>query len=606
MKRLLPNKLYTLSFCPTLLLLISLLFSQTSFPLQQQMIRADAFYKASKGTAAREIYEQLLNGTLSNEQKALLNYNLGVILLSEQNMEEALSCFNQSLMLSNSPSLNSSSLIGIAWAHYNTVKTSLEKPNKKSNFAATINNQKNLFLLNSAMEELALAKKINCAAIGSTMLVPCIMPDSLKELELNIEREIAKLKTQAEIQKHNPQNLLKALSLLTYELTQNRQLVDTLIDISQTDAKLIDQYKKLTTNYLENLNGIWENLDTQNFTEKQKELWLNVKHFYMDTIVQVEGNEFSGAKQSLFNALLMLEKLMKDLWADTLLLSGEQLLLEINSILAVTPLQKKSVISMQQHLSAFYVEITEHSKNKPLDPKTVNALNILPTHLNLAVTALSKQHNLEARIWVEDSQRILQSFIESLTTPPADIPSHIILVNVIQQQMILAHWLERWINTPQQDPLPSKLLEVFINVQNEIIYKAKTFLVSVKNEQEKSFQAGFCQNKPWDTVLPFYEDGLSSALHAHKYLATANVILTGVLGYQQKAVDSWLKALNALEAHTDKNSNEQKDSTKNIEEKQTQSTYMQNPVSLLLEMENADQSMPQKAKSATKPGLKPW
>lgn len=569
--------------------------------LKQQMILANAYFEAGNSSYSEELYEQLLDNTLSAEQSALIHYNLGIVLISEQRLSEAIASFSQSLYQSQSPLLNSYTLIGMAYVHYY-----LTESNNSSLLTYEGVDLKSLLFLSRAQTELGLAKQLNCAGKdlekNLTNEQQCAQLDLLKDLENTIKKKIALIKQQLETNTRTPSNSKQKLFLLKSELNQLLYQVNFLSEVENSNKQLLKNYLSLTITQINHIPQLFNAITNPKLTTLQKDNLSNAQQAFLKFLKELENEDLISSKETLIESNKLLDILIQSIWNNSPFISGEDLLIAYDRALAVDPLQELSLKEIHHIQTIFEEKINLAATALKIDTGQLNTLKDSTDYLAQSIKLSSEKQFLEARIWTENSRRLLKMVLDHYLIDDSPLNSQRILEKAIEQQLIAARWSYFWLQIEHQKNSSTSLQNLFLNVQTQAINEAHSFLPTVMSEQVRSFQqANHCQKKPWATVLPLFDKGLVSATEALNLIKIGPAHAAATLDKQEKTLENWIAALTAMKSQAENDSNQkEKDLNRN------ETLTSENPVSLLLEMEHDDRPQPVKTQPLTKPGLKPW
>jgi len=575
--------------------------------LVQQMLRANAFFETTSYRSSQEIYEELLHSSLTAEQKALINYNLGSVLLAEQQWEHALSTFSESLYQSTSPFLNSASLTGMAWAHFNLVgindDSQAQSPYEDSYL-------KNLYLLENAQQEIILAKQIFCLVIEGGNDLHCTSESFLGQLDTAIKWKTALLNQQEDLNRRGSLSWQKRLFLLQFEVKQGLNWIDFLSRVELQNEKLLQTYKASVLEQFNSWSDLWKDLGGIKLTDPQQASFTNSQKAFIESMNQLESGHLAQAKQSLMQAEEGLDALIQSIWNDSPLILGEQLLLLYSNALRTIPLQSYSLNKLNAQQLSFQKQVELYAQKQPLSNDIQGALKESLEHLALSIKLLSDEKGIEAQIWAEDAARLLAQVVEALQLDhKTQNPTHV-LEKTIQQQQLLTRWSQLWQRDKKQVPVPPALQELFLNVQTQALSLSDTFLPSVIVAETETFQqpplkegTKRCQKAPWDSVIPLFNKGSMHATEAKTLLVSQTSHSGLILTKQQTALDNWEDALRAMHSQN-KKAPEQESKPLNKKEEEKQS--VEEHVALLVEMEHNDRPTPTQKQTLKKPGLHPW
>lgn len=148
---------------------------------------------------------------------------------------------------------------------------------------------------------------------------------------------------------------------------------------------------------------------------------------------------------------------------------------------------------------------------------------------------------------------------------------------------------------------------VLAGSQIDTIETVALFLTSVLNFQIAAYQNGGCQCKPWDEVIPLFNQGYSAATEAAKILQETNPDQRAAMLKQELALKYWQEALELLNKGKQGPPPPQKENEKSQESEKapSETTTKEDILRSLLEMYQEDR-IPRAAPKQIQQAERPW
>lgn len=225
------------------------------------------------------------------------------------------------------------------------------------------------------------------------------------------------------------------------------------------------------------------------------------------------------------------------------------------------------------------------------DPEIAVLEETVKKKLISLIGSASLESSIEARLGILVANHLFVSAIRSFFP----IAPERILKNSIEDQDF-ALKLER---LQQQSPqISSQIHKMTVDAQSEVLEQAQPFLAQVFIQQVKEFQESKrrCQKRPWDEVIPLFNEGWENA-------KTAQIRGIKTIDFQEKALQKWKEALEKMilpretpESQSEKPSQAESKGLKNLNQILTE----------LQEMEHDDKSSPLIETRPSKKEEMPW
>ena len=163
---------------------------KSSLPYQNEMQLASGFYETKAFPKAMELYQELLKNPLTDWQRAVVLYNMGLIALDEGNFDRAIKIF-ESVPLDDalSPLLIYRTKANLALAYWQKARSLARISSVRSNYA----NQE-IALMKSALDAISQALQAHCTLEQIEGAATCSPVPDLLQLQEEIERKLKETK----------------------------------------------------------------------------------------------------------------------------------------------------------------------------------------------------------------------------------------------------------------------------------------------------------------------------------------------------------------------------------------------------------------------------
>lgn len=484
--------------------------------------RAEALFAAKDYAAADQIYQNLFQLPLPDWQKSRIQYNLGTIRLAQQKWDEALQEFRKiSIHTLSSPYLLLNLLTNLALAEWQQAESLTTA--EDLDWA--------IYLLERSLYDLNQARDFACKIQeAAEELTPC---QALRQLHVLKEQLILRLR-QAQ-QKQRDQLIKQAPGQVVISVLKEgleHFLLSLKFLSSQTKELKAENFTYLF-NLGETFNPLWEQMQQQEMDASQKQAFTEAQKSYTEALQALKEEQFSQAVKALKQSIEALTELST---ADSF--ATQLNLLVLHSQLLLTT----EVLSSYQ-LQALL------ERQKKITPSKENAeiLKQSTLTLNQAITSLKEEQYPFARFYLAVSTFLLQQLVVSHKTLST---AEKILEQALKEAR-QALQLSRLANLAQANT-NQEILYWIDYFQKQTLKIAEPFISHVLDEEKELYQnisqpvtRSRCQRKPWDQVIPLFEQGEQMAKQLQSLLKMPLDLST--LSFQQEQmVMKWQLALNLL------------------------------------------------------------
>ncbi len=523
---------------------------------------ADAFMQAQDYDKASSIFEELAKRELPLWQHSLVMYNLGTVKLAQHKNEEALEDYQWVLLdAATTPQIIRSLYInqGIAWLNQaqksKTIMDSFEFIENLDHYATSLKLFKQVNDLDCQLKKLEV----------NDLAAPCVTPSDLEMLLLQSKIGLQQTKKDyiVFLLKTRP---IWALSTLMKSMQQLNQEVETFNSWESEEQK--KDYQKYILHQADSLQEIWEVVLNLQLNSKQKSSVNESAEIYQQSIMSIQKMELQPASQSIKQAIKNIERVI-DTFADwqlqALLLNYQMHLLQNDW----TAASLENLKEQQQQLEESNSDLLKAAK-KYLDSSIENTKN-------------SKKGASEFYLWAA-FQTLNQ------INPIEQIKPTEILGKLLNEAWIAKQLTQLYLTSSEDQKEAQAILK---NSWQWVLEEAKLFLPAVIIYEREAFNSKdpriqHCQDKPWDKVIPLFDQGYQFALAAKELMHQPEQALMK----QKKSITSWKNALKfLLQSSQISNSNLEK------QDHEQKAANIKEMMRLIQEMQAQDQP-PQKPSDA--------
>jgi tetratricopeptide (TPR) repeat protein len=271
--------------------------------------------------------------------------------------------------------------------------------------------------------------------------------------------------------------------------------------------------------------------------------------------------------------------------------------LAILNYMKALQLISKEEITVTEYNQALYL-----LKNALRDAKEALQANCMQDANNCNL----QKDQLELLATIKDAKRrvvnVMQTPHDSEKEKIAISPESILEVGIQKQLHSLS--LARISEMKEKEPFNAKLAKA----HSEVLEAVSSFLPVVIALERRNYSQR-CQRKPWEDVIPLFNQGIQSALNAKESLNNF-LTLPQSIRSQEQTLEYWQEALNALQKPLTKQdqfceNQNNKTSDESFSKESNEEEPIQNVLRLLLLMDQEDQKL-QPASIEVQKGTKPW
>lgn len=506
------------------LLLIGIIFCKTLDAIEQGQ-PVMAFPASTEGEKRNDLYEELLKQPLPDWQKAILLYNLGTIQLEKNHWEQALGFF-QSIPIHVTPSPK--------FARSLKINQGLLNLRQAEALSASSDLEELIYLVHTSLSNFKLAEQIDCQIQkfeeDSTSCVPS------KDIQNLIYFANTYLKTlnQQEREVFVKEQTSGALFVLNEAL---EKWIFTLKQFNQASipTPLQVEYQSYLINLANSLSPLWHNLREQSFNINDKSIIDQAASFYIESVQALEKNHRS-------ESLSLLEKTMESLkqLQNQQSTQGKQ---QLESLLIHYQLLLLSDYITTPQLRALMNELEELKKVFP----NSTLLNQASAQLAISFQQIEIGKLSLAKFFLRSSLSLIEQMQEQKGNGhPETILTQ--AIKSVQRMLDLNRLLQM---EPFSDSLQQEIKAIFNQTQKQIDESTKQFIPSVNALETVRFQQigkviyPRCQQKPWDQVIPLFEEGYQAIFGVQNLNKDQQINLN--TNQQEKAIHVWKQALQLMQ-----------------------------------------------------------
>lgn len=548
-------------------ILLIILLLMTSRLYSDEMHDARQLYQAGEYDGALATFESMLREAQTPWEKSVLRYNIGCVILSSGHPFKAITVLNAiSLSESTSPLLIKNIKTVLAMAYIQEAKAiqldSLEAFSR------------GLFYLWEAHAAVESIEKAECQLEKS-----CKPSEDVNALRAEIAIAISQMYSGIKEYWTNHAQLKEGLPLLSINVYQIRKLA-AIIQHERMHGKLLKDYLAYYKSNGEEWMPLWKEQEKLlvGYPKEVFELFSSAKKSFLEGLASARLEPLDASSKSLaqlLSAVLGKQPLFGQL---------QKLLIFYQAVLLHDPLQS----SMLASLEAQYALLPE---------ELIQPLSQAKNTLSLSYQATLKGDS-RARLLLLISYRDVELLLRKYRPSSINQPQTI-LEDAIED--------ERYAIIINRQEVRLEDFTESVKAQQYAVSEVDGFYDAVKAWQDHDFHkqgtlVERCQYRPWDEVLPLFNQGLSSARKALNYNGVDALI------YQEQAYDAWKEALYKMNAPQDKSDSPCKGAQKTSESHQdepTQASSFEEVASQIIRMDEADR-LP-KEQVGTQPDVeRPW
>lgn len=508
---------------------------------------AEAFFITGEYAQAQMIYEKMLGDVSENWEEDILLYNIGTCFLAKGEQDKALSQFNAITLKGDENPIFLRSL------QFNKSLALLQKAQYTSNDDISTSYNQTFQLLLEALLLSENVEKTDCKIAELLGNPNCESDPKLFILQRKIKQLWNKVEAARNEYQNNFYSPLQNARRLHLQLSQLYDRI-ALLESEQLNETMLSRYLRMFVNRSNELFAFWVLVSKQinqstKIKEESKKAFLEASQYFFQTLPLWENKQIAEAKQLL---KLSKETLFEFILSISAKSSVEELLQEVilayAEALTQFPLQEKSIEDIQKLLEN--IEKLNLNQNQ----KIVDAKN----HLENVLKALTESQQIQARAFLIISYQYI--FQLSLSLQSNKQPADVLENGIHQEELILQLSL---LNNELKDEVRIFIEEAISN-QSDVLKNTLEFIPLVLKEEENKFKGQpkvalqqVCLKKPWDVVIPSFQEGYNDAIKSEKLLRISPVPWDSAIATQKEAIIHWKETLKNLNSSAE-NKSEQK------------------------------------------------
>lgn len=531
---------------------------------------------------AIDIYKQLLNESITEEQKAIIQYDIATSYALKGDLTTAIEEFDSiDLKKSISPLLKKRIFQNLALAH--TLRAiEMKKSQKQSD--NNIDSQPLIYHFKQAHGAIEQALKAECALQKHFQKPSCIPSRLLTKLKAEIGVLLASeryLNSQQDIEN-------RPIGQFLFWVHNSMEMTFDNLSFLKTKSfpkSLQKKYLQLFLSAQKSKLKLWDFQESKIQDIGVLKLFQQAKNHYILVIQFAENSEWEKAEIALKEAFDAIKNLMPLVFRDQLL---KNLLEEISFTYKAAIEDGRFDSETIKSLMDVYAQIDALDKKNY--GKSIKKQETLEEAIKKSSKQLQESQKLYkngkealAKLFFEDAAEWIKNALFDLEENSADK----LLSKLISQQSYSLKIAETTTSSPRGDDMET-IRSLAIEAQILALETAKAYIPLVYQQQIQKFQLeGKCQSSPWSYALPLFDKGKNAAQFALSLLKANN--FNSAMASQELAINTWKNA--ALEIKNPKQDSCTQKSTQQ-ENNQDDSKTMDNTLQLLQTLQLDDQKPP--------------
>ncbi|NGX41908.1 MAG: hypothetical protein K940chlam7_00182 [Chlamydiae bacterium] len=543
--------------------------------------QAEAHFQAKEYDQTIKLFQKLEEEKLAPWRHARLIYNMGTTFLEQESWQDALAEYSAvPYYPKEAPFLSRALMVNIAILQYRQASLLIDQ--EKLTFDEY---SKAFYLYRNVLRNIRKAEIADCilqALIGKEYCQPS---DDLIELRSAVKRELAIVTKQFGEEKIAESPSKEGIPFLLSGVKLALSHIDFL-ETKKMDSTLKKKYLKLFARDAESWLSLWEAQ-----WKKMPELE-EAQNQYIEAVTSLQQDRLDESRLALLSSVATLAELMENLWGiDPVLNLLQKLLTSYQRTLDQAPIQTPTLYKLQaeqKHLR----EVAETTG------VSTQELTLSDEYFSKSLEFARQARSKHARFFLEEARQWIRRFLRQKILPEDKTPEEI-LEDAIQEQshaLILNHLNQ------EMDREKTETEELLQKSQGIALKIVEPFIPIVLHQEVLEFPER-CQRKPWDRVIPLFNQGLQAAMFAHTILGEENATMFAT-AMQEEAVRFWKEALERMR----KPEEEEKPPEEKEEappEKKDEETSPQEVLRLLQKMEQEDRE-PKPLETTPQEGIRPW
>lgn len=526
--------------------------------------RASLLLEAKQYGAAREIYQNLLNGSSKDWERSILHYNIGTIDLVEGRWREALAQFHEIDLAHNlSPRLIRRIQINAALALLGRSRTirELELPSAEY---PEYSLEEISSLLKEALVALEAGEAADCRLVEREGHRSCETAADITETRRLVKRQLMSAQEQIDALRIATLSRIDIIGLLMAQLRADKKAISSMppaealryLHTREADRQRYWQTLRLQSTLTHTVDKILADHPPVQSAEDGTQQWEEAYSRLLQELTQLalmdDSNDSLQTRELVHLRLGYAEAIGGPLGSDRL-----------------QDLQKR-LLNMSADLSDVNFQAVQQSTQ-------------------YGVEALTKGRPATARIYLTLAAHWLDHTIAEKRQPLTGRNSEALLDAAIDEEEFSRRMVQAVLDLPIDEyPPEPALLSAVAKKQDRSLTLASSFLEAALVSQQQEYREGQCQRHPWQGALPAFFEGKVSARNALLGLQQMAPSLPVVLESQRDAYQAWMETRRRLRSAPHR---EALMSQSPLE--QGQKIPLEETIRLLQQMDSEDRNAPQ-------------
>lgn len=499
----------------SLILIVSFCWAIVPDPQQEQL--GEAYFAAHDYSQAARFYENGLANDMQNWQRALANYNLSTISVVENRWKEIFTYIGKiSFDSISSPTLLEKLVLNQSLAFFLAA-------------LATKNIVQSHYYLGESLNGLKVMEKIHCRIqkLESPLLEKCRKSPAVISLFPLIGQEQQRLQQKQRDRILSEADLYTSLNIM--EEGFNRLL--ELFQLSETNNE--KTYGSLLESSAEGLLPLWKSLREQSLGEIEKKEIEAAVEIYLEAIKLIQNEKQEGALKAIKASKRKIDTVRSKLDPDTLAM--DHLLLSYKLALN------------QKFLNLGSMEkLLENQKKILVSSDKQTALTASTDYLQKGINQLQEGKEILGRFYLLAAFYKIPEVLSKESIKDNPEKSLITLIDQTSRALAMSH-----LSNQQKEPsIKEEMYPLIKEDLMKILETANSFIGIVLNAERERFQKigviefSRCQDKPWDQIIPLFEEGYDHVKWAED--ESVKEINLQTIQNLEVALLVWQKALDLL------------------------------------------------------------
>ena len=350
-------------------------------------------------------------------------------------------------------------------------------------------------------------------------------------------------------------------------------------------------------------------------TKDAEELYKKGIELLTESLSSLKSEKLAESQKLLEQARDSLKTFLLQVLSDNPLESILQMvILDYEDALIINPLIEQPLLELQLALQDV------EKVGQKFSDKIKEHLAYTRKTQQLSLEALKQNKPETATIFLREGYFAVQEALDLLKTQKDQTPINVLKYGLQEQkqaeELVSAAYklipiegispdLTKTLIHGQMDPINA--VKDFIST---VLLQEKTIFIKHGQDPEKA-----CQDKPWDEVIPLFQQGYETAQEAYQELQSNNPPWTSILQNQQNTIISWQMAIDKMAAHESESKQKQQQQQQQQEQNppptnnppgNEQPLSIEQKMRLLEHMEQEDKIQPLTHPPTSFKEVKPW